>query len=49
MNEKPKGIRFGVANNKKIANDKVNSLSVAHGGEVISDSFEDEGKMLFLE
>lgn len=48
MDEKPESIRFGVANDKKITDNKVNPLSVTHVGKVISDSFEYKGEMFFL-
>ena len=49
VDKEPEGFVLVVADDEQVADNEVDSLGVAHSGEVVRDSFEDEGEMLFLE
>ena len=48
VSEHPKGIGLGVADDEQVADDKVDALGVAHGGEVVGDTAQNEGERLLL-
>lgn len=48
MNEHPEGVELGKANHKKVADDEIDTLSVAHLGEIVRDPFQNPFKHFFL-
>lgn len=48
MDEHPEGVELGKANHEKVADDEIDTLSVAHLGEIVRDPFQNPFKHFFL-